>query len=483
MQPSPAGLLVFVMLLVLVYSMRGSIVSGLIASLAFATTAAVTLTAIGGSSPLIYVLFAALFISTMPLRRGFWRDFGAVSAQVRVAWLVYGLMAYAVIGSWLFPRLFAGHVGVFVASREKDGVFEVPLMPVSGNITQTGYFVLGGLIFIAVCILLSRRRHLEDIRLGFLALACINAAGGLIDFAGKLLGIGDVLAPVRTASYEMLTNAEQAGFARIVGLCPEASTFGSLSLACAAFTYVYWRETKSRLAAVLTAILVVLILLSTSTTAYVGLVVLSIPVAFSVSRSFLADRIGRQDVLIVASFLLLVTVFLAMVTYSQQVFDSLNHLVDKTIISKADSASARERSYWNYKSLQAFVETYGLGVGMGSSRASSWPIAVISQLGIVGAIMLGSLLTVLFNGLGRLRSRVDARSRAIVASVRASSLAGLLSASISGGSADPGVIFFIAVATVATVRARAHRSASAGAARGAHLAAGHAPARSAQSMT
>jgi hypothetical protein len=452
------GFLVFVALLGLIYALRGSIASGLIASLAFATTAAVTLTSLGGSSPLIYVLFAALFIGTMPLRRTFWRDFGTVSAQIRVAWIVYGLLAYAVVGSWLFPRLFAGHVGVFVASRERNGVFEVPLMPVSGNITQTGYFVMGGLIFIAVCVLLTRRSHLEDICRGFLILACVHTAGGLIDFMAKLGGAGDVLAPIRTASYEMITNAEQAGFARIVGLCSEASTFGGISLACIAFTYTYWRKTQSRLALALTAILALLILLCTSTTAYVGMAILCVPVGFSLLRSFLASRIGNEDVLLVVSFLFFIAAFLAIIIHSQQVFDSINHLIDKAIINKADSESGRERAYWNYKSLQAFVETYGLGVGMGSSRASSWPIAVISQLGLVGGIVLGSLLAVLFNGLGRLRVRVDARTDAIVSSVRASSLAGLLSASISGGSADPGIIFFVALAVVATVRAQASRA-------------------------
>lgn len=455
MQVSPVGFLVFIVLLAVVYAIRGSTISGLLAALAFATTAVVTLTSLGGSSPLIYVLFAALFVGTTPLRRTFWQDFNWVSAKVRVTWVVYGLLAYVVIGSWLFPRLFAGRVSVFVASREKNGVFEVPLLPVSGNVTQTAYFVLGGLIFVALCVLLTRRERFEDVCRGFLMLSIVHAAGGLIDFAGKMAGMGDVLAPLRTASYEMLTNVEQAGFARIVGLCSEASTFGSISLACLAFTYIYWRETGSRPVFLLSMVLLFLVVASTSTTAYVGFLLLCIPVAFSTARSFLANRTRAEDVLIVGLFLVIATALMAIVIYSHQISASFGHLIDQTIIDKTASESGRERAYWNYKSLQAFADTYGLGVGMGSSRASSWPIAVISQLGMVGAVILAGLLAFILTGLGKMRPHVDPRTRAIVASARACSLAALLSASISGGSADPGVIFFTALAVVTMARAKA----------------------------
>lgn len=466
MQVSPIGFVVFVVLLAVVYAARGSMVSGLLAALGFATTAVVTLTSLGGSSPLIYVLFAGLLVATTPLRRTFWNDFNWVSAKIRVSWVVYGLLAYVVIGSWLFPRLFAGQVSVFVASREKNGVFEVPLLPVSGNITQTAYFVIGGLIFVAVCVLLVRRARFEDVSRGFIMLAIVHATGGLIDFAAKMVGLGDVLTPLRTASYEMLTHAEQAGFARIVGLCSEASTFGSIALACLAFTYTYWRETGSRPVFVLSAVLLFLTVASTSSTAYAGLAVLCIPVAFSIGRSFLAGRTRVSDLLIVALFLVVATAMMAIVIYSHNVSASFGHLIDQTIVNKSDSASGKERAYWNYKSLEAFVDTYGLGVGMGSSRASSWPIAVVSQLGVVGAVILAGLLGLLLTGLGKLAPHVDPRTRAIVSSARACSLAALLTASISGGSADPGIIFFVALAVVATARAQAMASASARNARG-----------------
>ena len=114
-----------------------------------------------------------------------------------------------------------------------------------------------------------------------------------------------------------------------------------------------------------------------------------------------------------------------------------------------------ERAYWNTKSLQSFVDTSGLGIGFGSSRASSWPIAVISQLGLVGSIMMATLLAFVARGLGRLSTYVDPETDAVVSAVRASALAGVVAGSLSSGTADPGMVFFIALAVIAASRARA----------------------------
>jgi hypothetical protein len=59
MQMSLPGLLVVVAILVVAYYSRGMLIIGLVASQAFGATAVVTLTFLGGSSPLIYTIFAA----------------------------------------------------------------------------------------------------------------------------------------------------------------------------------------------------------------------------------------------------------------------------------------------------------------------------------------------------------------------------------------------------------------------------------------
>jgi hypothetical protein len=264
--------------------------------------------------------------------------------------------------------------------------------------------------------------------------------------------------PIRTASYAMLTHTSEAGFWRIAGSYSEASAFGSVSLACLSFCYLYWRKTGSRLARWLSLVLLILVLLSTSSTAYVGLAVVGLPVAFSIVLSFLVGRFTADELLMISLLSIGIFGVLAISLYDQGILHPIVQLIDSTVINKSNSASGQERTYWNIKSLQSFVDTSGFGIGLGSSRASSWPIAVISQLGVVGSIMMAVLLIVVARGLGGLAPYVDPETDAVVSSVRACALAGIVAASIASGTADPGMIFFIALAVISATRVRARRN-------------------------
>ena len=460
MQVSLPGLLVCAAVLAIAYYSRGMLIIGLIASQAFGATAVMTLTFLGGSSPLIYTLFEALLIAAVAARRRIWFDLGSGFGSIRTVWILASLMVYAMIGAWLFPRFFAGQTTVFVQSKMRGAVVEASLAPVSGNISQAGYFILGGLTTVALCTLLLHADRIDQLRRGFLLWCSLHAGMGLIDFVGKSTGLGDVLAPIRTANYVIINGAYEAGFARITGPFSEASSFAAASLACLAFSYTYWRMAKSRLARWLSGILLFLIILSTSSTAYVGLVLLCIPVALSMSASVLRGKIEREEVLIAVLMVMGVVTVMGISLYRADALDPLVRLVNSTIINKADSASGHERTYWNVKSLQSFVDTSGLGVGFGSSRASSWPIAVLSQLGFFGSLMMAMLLGVLARGLSGVQQWVAPEKAAVVTSIRNASLAGIIANSVSGGSADPGILFFVALAVVSATRVSALRMAT-----------------------
>ncbi|HEV2501682.1 MAG TPA: hypothetical protein VGV39_01315 [Mesorhizobium sp.] len=470
------GLLVCVAILAIAYYARGTLIVGLIASQAFGATAAVTLTFLGGSSPLIFTMFEALLVAAVAARRRIWLDLGSVFGGIRPIWILASLMVYAIIGAWLLPRFFAGQTVVFVQSKIRGTVVEASLTPISGNISQTGYFILGGLTTIALCTLLLHGERIDQIRRGFFLWCGLHAGMGVVDFIGKNAGIGDLLAPIRTANYAIITNAYEAGFARITGPFSEASSFASASLACLAFSYTYWRRTRSRLSLWLSVILLFLTILSTSSTAYIGLALLCIPVVFSMSASVLRGKIEREEIFIVLLMVVGVVIIMGISLYRTGALDPFVRLINSTIVNKADSASGHERTYWNIKSLQSFVDTGGLGVGFGSSRASSWPIAVLSQLGLFGSLMMAMLLGVLIRGLRGVQDWVAPGTAAVVASIRNASLAGMIANSVSGGSADPGVLFFIAIAVVCATRIKALRTAADSARRRPHRAVRFAPA-------
>lgn len=452
MQVSLVGALICMGLLALVVYMRWSLITALIASLAFGATAIGTITSLGGSSPLIFTVFDMLVILAALARRGIWREIGAVFVRIGAAWIVCALMIYVCIGALLFPRLFAGQTSAFVTSRTGRGVYEAALAPVSANISQAGYFILGGLTFLAACLLLRRSGTLADIRRGFFLWFSLHVLMGALDLLGKVLGAGDILAPIRTANYAMLTQVTEAGFWRIAGAFSEASSFGGASLAGLAFTYTYWRKTGSKFALGLGAALFVLLLLSTSSTAYVGLAIVSVPVVFSIVKSLASGRLRVGEALLIALLPPLLLSAIAASLFYPHFFDPVLQLVDNTVINKVTSASGQERSYWNYKSLQSFFDTGGLGVGLGSSRASSWPIAVLSQLGLFGTAMMTVLLAMLVRGVRGGRGRIDPEVDAIASSVRACALSALVAGSLASGGADPGIVFLIPLAVVLVSR-------------------------------
>jgi hypothetical protein len=461
MQFSVIGLIVCLAVLTAGFLARGTLIISLIASLAFGATAVVAISSLGGSSPLIYTYFAILLIASIAARRLIWRDIGMVFGQVKPLWVLCCLMVYAVIGCWLLPRLFAGQTTVFVQSQLRQGVVESVLEPVSANISQTAYFVLGGLVTIALCVLLLRSDRMDQIRRGFLFMCVLHTSMGMLDLLGKLVGAGDVLQPIRTASYAMLTNVGQSGFFRIAGAYSEASAFAGASLACLGFTYTYWRKTGWAPAKWLTLVLLALVLLSTSSTAYGGLTILVVPVAISLLVAVLSNRVRKIDLQIFAALVVVLFVVLAVTLYDHRFFDPFARLLDSVVFDKGSTSSGQERSYWNMKSLQAFGDTQGLGIGFGSSRASSWPIAVLSQLGFLGTAMMAALLFVVARGLHGMKDWVDPETDAVVSSVQACALAGIVGGSLASGTADPGMIFFIALAVISATRARARRSARA----------------------
>jgi hypothetical protein len=458
MQISAVGLSICIGLLLAAYYCRGVLIIGLVASLAFGATALMTLSSLGSSSPLIYTFFAGILVVAVAARRRIWQELGNLFGSVSATWALVSLMAYAVVGAWLFPRFFAGQTSVFVQSKTRFGVIEASLAPVSANISQTGYLVLGGLTSIALCVLLMERDRIDQLRRGLFLWCGLHAGMGLVDLIGKLGGAGDVLAPIRTASYAMLTDVSEAGFSRIAGAYSEASAFGSVSLSCLALCYSYWRMTRSPFARLLTFVLLFPVIISTSSTAYVGLAILCVPVALSVGRSLLSGRMQSDDILIMVLLFSGILVILAISLYDAGFFNPFIHLIETTVINKASSSSGQERTYWNLKSLQSFLDTGGLGVGFGSSRASSWPIAVLSQLGLVGSLMMATLLVVIARGLGGARQWVDAETDAVATSTRNCALASVVSGSLAAGSANPGMIFFIAFAVLSAARMSARRN-------------------------
>ncbi len=452
MQISVAGLAIVLALFLLGRLVGSTLIVAMMASLAFGSTAIATLSGLGGASPLVYVGFSALVCAGAIFEPAARRHALAGFQRTWEPWVVVALAVYACGSAFIMPRMFAGKTNVFVASRDL-GVVEVALTPGNGNLTQTCYFLLGSMTFLAVIGFVGAGGRFATLRRAFLIWAAVDAAGGLIDIIGKTIGAGDLLAPVRTASYALLTDVEHEGFSRIAGTYSEASAFAIGSLPALAFAFTDWRRTGSRFSGTVAAILLGLLVLSTSSTAYAGLTALGLVLAVQLARSLASGRMRAKDALVLAGGAVALAVAIGLMVWDPHKLDAAANLFQGTVVDKLQSESGRERFYWNERSLVSLLDTGGIGVGFGSSRASNWLVAVVSQLGLVGSLLQVVLLLPLLHAE---RPRRAPQSQAEVAnlheSLRSCLFACVIGGVISGGTPDPGLLFFCALAGMTACR-------------------------------
>jgi hypothetical protein len=128
-------------------------------------------------------------------------------------------------------------------------------------------------------------------------------------------------------------------------------------------------------------------LLSTSSSAYAGLTFFGAAYMLNLGRRMAgaspAGRSGLGAEFTVGFVSIIALLFILIV--DPEAFDPLLRIVDEIIFNKARSDSFLDRMYWNEVSWNAFRSTYGMGVGLGATRASNYLIAVISNTGFLAS--------------------------------------------------------------------------------------------------
>ena len=182
--------------------------------------------------------------------------------------------AYAVAGAFLLPRVFAGATGVNAIGATEYGpsLLLVPLGPTSGNVTQTIYLLADLACFAAVLGYASTARGFDRVVAALLAYAAANVAFALLDIATAATDTGALLGFIRNADYQLHVEETTGGLRRIVGSFTETSSFSSATIGALAFTARLWLAGYRPLATGLLSLsALVLLLLSTSTTAYAAM--------------------------------------------------------------------------------------------------------------------------------------------------------------------------------------------------------------------
>ena len=356
-------------------------------------------------------------------------------------WLL-SFTAAAIIGGYFYPRIFENTTYIFAVGSTEGGqaLMLTPLAPVGGNITQSIYCAADLICFVVILSLLNTAENITALSSAFLFFGFLNVLFAILDIVTFYTGTEIILSIIRNTSYTMHVDEISNGLKRIAGSFTEASTFSTATLGVFGYTSFLWLYGRWSLATgVIAVISLIMLLISTSSTAIVCLPVL-IAILYMSSIKIAASSKPSGNSIFIILALPTISIFLVLLLLiNQTLLSGLNDFLSTLIFDKAQSQSGLERSSWNAAAFHNFIDTDFLGAGLGSVRASSFILALLSNVGLPGTIIfILYLLMVLFNGVDDDDGFYDVRLAAKVGM-----LGLLLSSIVSGALVDLGFQFYL----------------------------------------
>ena len=425
--------------------LRHALVFLMVAAL-FSGSAVFHLPALGGSS-IPPVQFALLFVFLRLLMPGSGMLPDVVRAIRANRWFA-AFVLYGAISAYILPRMFAGTISVTPMRAPLTGnLFSTsPLMPTAQNFT-TATYLLGALMVVIAVWSIMRRPNSARVMVGTLAaMAWFHAVTGV---AGALLrgtGAEVVFDVFRTANYVQMNDAV-GGFARIRGVLPEASAYASTGFALfVANAELWYRSVRPSITGKAALVMGLVLVFSTSSTAYVGLAVYGLVfVGRTLALPHVAD-FGKARTAVAA---LAAAVFLTAILFlvSPELIRSLVDVIKRMTIEKSSSDSSLQRMFWAMQGWEAFRHSWGLGIGAGSFRSSSILLAILGSMGVIGVVTLAMYLWGLFQP-GRRSTWVATQdeSDTIGGALGVAALLSLVPAMVSSPGPVPGILFSILAA-------------------------------------
>jgi len=415
----------------------------------FSASAGIILTGFGGAPiivPYVFMLFGFLIC----ISRFGMAFFVSNLFETKVGIQLVSFSLFALITALVLPRIFQDEVQVYWPVRGNiQGaalVVLLPLAPREGNVTQSIY-VIGTLFSFGIMFnMLMRSNGARYFLNAMLSLATANILSAIIDIATYATDTADTISFIRNSSYAFIAEDQIGIFKRVIGFFSEAAAFGAFNMQLFPFLLsLFSSGVRRELTAPLTFATLILLFLSTSTTAYVSFMVYM----FVGGAPMILDLIRRKfQATIVIGFTVLV-VFVVATQYISTIgaLSDVGDLFDNVLFYKSYTASSMERGNWNLQAWQCFIETFGLGVGLGSTRASSFPLVLLSNVGLIGTVLFGAFIHTLMRS--PIASTIDPLTRAVGQASRQAILGGLIAATISGAVMDLGLLFYFCAAGAA----------------------------------
>lgn len=408
----------------------------------FGAAAAVALPALGGA-PITPAVMLLPFLVWRALQEQGVQGMARQLAFPGVGFWLLLLVLWGVASAWFLPRLFAGETLVRAADRASmQGVKLLVLQPLATNFTQSAYLLGGLAAFVSVRCLLQAPGRMAAFRDAVLLVAMVNIGAALLNLLEIYLGLPSLLGLVRNAGYAVMVGGSVGGLQRISGTFAESSAFSTFTLPLFAFVASLWHDGVARPRSGRVALaLLCLLLLSTSSTAYAGLAAYA---ALLGGAAVVRTMTGPNPVRIgpVAAALWAAAVAACVIVLLRPgTFDAVVQFFEVALVRKLESSSGLERSSWNLQAWTNFIDSNGVGIGLGSARASSFALVLLSNLGVAGAVLFAAFVVQLFR-MPPASATPPAADLAVVRAARRAVLAVLIAASASATVFDLGIAFY-----------------------------------------
>lgn len=439
--------------------MRGSVVAMfvvVIVSSLLGGSAAFILPALGGSSVPPVNIALLLLVMRIALPGSGQGDLVGAALRENLPLAVFVL--YGFIMAFVGPRLFAGVIDVAPMRQGNGPLFAtLALAPTSQNITTAVYMVGTLLCAVGAYVACRDPRGLRALVGAGVFTAWAHVVFGVMSIAGKGGVAGAILTFFRNANYAQL-DEEVGGFLRISGIQPEPSSFAIFGLVWFVFMFECWSlKVRPRRTGPIALALLLILIASTSSSAYVGLAGYgAVRLLFVLARGGTRRFVGAAVVGLVAIAGIALLSF-----FNPGLLASFAHIYDSVVAKKQGSSSGLQRAFWARQGWQVFVASDGLGIGPGTFRSSSIATAILGSTGVVGTTAFALyLLRLVRPGPRRATGLDDERARIGVAATWAA-LAFLLVAALVAASPDPTALFAIFAGAALASRRPASSSARA----------------------
>ncbi|SRR6266566_1739440 len=293
---------------------------------------------------------------------------------------------YAVASAAVIPELLAGRIEVF-PPREGIALANLaPLQPSATNISQALYIVFLAAVAFAVSSVVAQTGNGATVLKAYVIGGVLVSVVGLYQLLAFYLGWPypyEFLSsnPGYFQGYSWLLGQAK----RISGTLTEPSVFAYyLTGILSALAGIYLFAQQRFWLCLLAAFISVMLLISTSTTAYISIAVLCLVLLVVAMRS----KTSRPRMVLHGLGLVALGAPIFLLAWKSGVEELATYVVRSTILEKATSLSFTDRVGTDLHSLALVADSYGLGVGWGSNRSSSLLTNLISNAGIPGTVLL-----------------------------------------------------------------------------------------------